>query len=177
MQGILHILDCIDRWLSRTVRFVATLLMAAIFVMFLLNVFVRFVPVHNFTQTDDWIQFCLIWMIFLGAEELVRIRGHFVVDFLAERITNMAAKRALTILVCAVELVTYALIAWFGFIWVMKSHAHMQAIPWMQVRWMYMALPVSATLMTLYATRDFLRVLCGLPRKPAEEDWEEKAEA
>lgn len=33
----------------------------------LLNVFVRFMSIYNFTQTNDWIQFCLIWMIFLSS--------------------------------------------------------------------------------------------------------------
>ena len=55
-----------DHWVGMAARGIASAALAAIFVMFLLNVFVRFVPVYNFTQTDDWIQICLIWMIFLG---------------------------------------------------------------------------------------------------------------
>ncbi|MBM6703237.1 TRAP transporter small permease subunit [Sutterella massiliensis] len=135
--------------------------MAMIFIMFILNVFVRFVPVYNFTQTDDWIQICLIWMIFLGAQELVRTRNHFVVDFLADRIKNRQVKLALQIVVCLIELATYAVIAWFGFVWVIKSNSYMQSIPWMQVRWMYLAIPVSATFMTLYAVRDLILTFQG----------------
>lgn len=142
-------------------RIICTILMAMIFIMFILNVFVRFVPVYNFTQTDDWIQICLIWMIFLGAQELVRTRNHFVVDFLADRIKNRQVKRALQIVVCLIELATYAVIAWFGFVWVIKSNSYMQSIPWMQVRWMYLAIPVSATFMTLYAVRDLILTFQG----------------
>nr|WP_239477538.1 TRAP transporter small permease [Sutterella massiliensis] len=151
----------LDEGFSKAVRIICTILMAMIFIMFILNVFVRFVPVYNFTQTDDWIQICLIWMIFLGAQELVRTRNHFVVDFLADRIKNRQVKLALQIVVCLIELATYAVIAWFGFVWVIKSNSYMQSIPWMQVRWMYLAIPVSATFMTLYAVRDLILTFQG----------------
>lgn len=158
---MIDFLKKLDEGFSKAVRNICTILMAMIFIMFILNVFVRFVPVYNFTQTDDWIQICLIWMIFLGAQELVRTRNHFVVDFLADRIKNRQIKRALQIVVCLIELATYAVIAWFGFVWVIKSNSYMQSIPWMQVRWMYLAIPVSATFMTLYAVRDLILTFQG----------------
>lgn len=158
---MIDFLKKLDEGFSKAVRIICTILMAMIFIMFILNVFVRFVPVYNFTQTDDWIQICLIWMIFLGAQELVRTRNHFVVDFLADRIKNRQIKRALQIVVCLIELATYAVIAWFGFVWVIKSNSYMQSIPWMQVRWMYLAIPMSATFMTLYAVRDLILTFQG----------------
>lgn len=158
---MIDFLKKLDEGFSKAVRIICTILMAMIFIMFILNVFVRFVPVYNFTQTDDWIQICLIWMIFLGAQELVRTRNHFVVDFLADRIKNRQIKRALQIVVCLIELATYAVIGWFGFVWVIKSNSYMQSIPWMQVRWMYLAIPVSATFMTLYAVRDLILTFQG----------------
>ena len=45
--------------------------------------------------------------------------------------------------------------------WVIKSNSYMQSIPWMQVRWMYLAIPVSATFMTLYAVRDLILTFQG----------------
>ena len=155
----MEILGKLDNAFSRFVRIVCTALMAAIFLMFILNVFVRFVPVYNFTQTDEWIQICLTWMIFLGAQELVRTRNHFAVDFLAERLRNRSVRKCLKTVVCAIEIVTYAVIAWYGVVWVMKSHAYMQSIPWLQVKWMYAALPFSAFFMTIYGIRDLIQVL------------------
>lgn len=149
----------LDNVFSRLIRVVCTILMAAIFLMFILNVFVRFVPIYNFTQTDEWIQICLIWMIFLGAQELVRTRNHFAVDFLAERVRKGTVRKWLKFIVCLIEVVTYAVIAWYGVVWVMKSHAYMQSIPWLQVKWMYAALPFSAFFMTLYGLRDLVQIL------------------
>ena len=55
MSAVMNLLKAADRCVSVTARTVSTLALAGIFVMFIANVFVRFVPVYNFTQTDDWI--------------------------------------------------------------------------------------------------------------------------
>ena len=153
-----------DHWVGMTARGIASAALAAIFVMFLLNVFVRFVPVYNFTQTDDWIQICLIWMIFLGARELVRTRSHFVVDVLTERLSGTDAGRAARIAVTLIELVMYAVICWYGWVWVLRSQAYFQSIPWLQVRWAYAAIPVSAGFMTIYGVRDFVEAVVNFCR-------------
>ena len=149
-----------DQAVSRITRMICIVALGAIVVMFLANVFVRFIPIYNFTQSDDWIQICLIWMIFLGAQELVRTRNHFVVEVMTERLEGRVAKicRAL---VCAIELVTYVLICYYGIIWVMRAHAYMQSIPWMQVKVAYAAIPVSAFFMSCYALRDFILAIRG----------------
>ena len=158
------ILKTLDRWVSFIARAAAAAALAAIFVMFLANVFVRFVPVYNFTETDDWIQICLIWMIFLGAQELVRTRSHFVVDVLTERLSGTATGRLMRVIVTGIELVMYAIICWYGWVWVMRSQAYFQSIPWLQVRWAYAAIPVSAFFMTIYGIRDVALALVNLCR-------------
>ena len=131
MSSLLSLLRAGDELLSRVVRAICVVAMASIFIMFILNVFVRFVPIYNFTQTDDWIQFALVWMIFLGAQELVRTRNHFVVDLFTDRLRDRLSGRILRVIVCAIELATYAVICYYGWIWVMRSNATMQSIPWM----------------------------------------------
>lgn len=158
---MIDFLKTLDEGFSKGVRLVCTFLMAMIFIMFILNVFVRFVPVYNFTQTDDWIQFCLIWMIFLGSLDLVRSRGHFVVDFLADKIQNQRTKSSLKLIVTLIEFTTYSIITYFGIIWVLRSNSYMQSIPWMEVRWMYAAIPFSAFFMSIYSFRDIVLLLTG----------------
>lgn len=151
----MNVLLKLDALVSKVARALCVFSLAAIVVMFLLNVFVRFVPIYNFTQTDDWIQLFLVWMIFLGAQELVRTRNHFVVEVLTERMTGMTGHVA-RIIVCVIELITYAVICYYGWIWVFKSQAYMQSIPWMQVKVCYAAIPVSAFFMTCYGVRDLV---------------------
>lgn len=154
MQDFFHILKTIDLWISRIVRTVCIAFLAAIFVLFLANVFVRFVPIYNFTQTDDWIQLFLVWTIFLGAQELVRVRGHFVVDVLTERVSGTLFGRWIRTAVCLIELITYLIVFLFGVEWVIRARAYMQSIPWMQIRWVYCAIPFSAFFMSCYSLRD-----------------------
>lgn len=146
---------------SRVTQAACTFFLAAIFVMFLLNVFVRFVPIYNFTQTDDWIQFCLIWMIFLAAAELVRTKNHFVVDVATSQIASPGVKRVMRVAVLLIELVTYVVICRYGVVWVMRSNAHMQSIPWMEVRYVYLAIPVSAFFMAVFAVKQLAETVTG----------------
>ena len=137
MSAVMNLLKAADRCVSVTARTVSTLALAGIFVMFIANVFVRFVPVYNFTQTDDWIQILLVWMIFPGAMELVRTRGHFVVDVITDRVAGTNFGHCCRLAVTVIELVTYALICWYGIVWVLRAQATFQSIPWLQVRWAY----------------------------------------
>lgn len=158
MNRIWYYLEKAELLISNVAKAVCVFCLMAIFVMFIANVFVRFVPIYNFTQTDDWIQICLIWMIFLGAQELVRTRSHFVVDVLSEHLGDGHFRRMIHAVVATIELVTYAVICWFGVIWVNRAHSYFQSIPWLEVRWAYAAIPVSAFLMTLYALKHFIEV-------------------
>ena len=168
MSAVMNLLKAADRCVSVTARTVSTLALAGIFVMFIANVFVRFVPVYNFTQTDDWIQILLVWMIFPGAMELVRTRGHFVVDVITDRVAGTNFGHCCRLAVTVIELVTYALICWYGIVWVLRAQATFQSIPWLQVRWAYAAIPVSAFFMTIYGVRDLiLAVRAFLPAKSA----------
>lgn len=174
MSSLLSLLRAGDELLSRVVRAICVVAMASIFIMFILNVFVRFVPIYNFTQTDDWIQFALVWMIFLGAQELVRTRNHFVVDLFTDRLRDRLSGRILCVIVCAIELATYAVICWYGWIWVMRSNATMQSIPWLEIRYVYLALPVSAFFMTVFSLKDLVETVTGWSAKDDEdEDGEE----
>ena len=139
-----------------TAKTISVCSLVVIFTLFVLNIFVRFVPIYNFTQSDDWIQLFLVWMIFPGAMELVRTRNHFVVDVLTEKLYGTTAAKIFRLLVTLIELVTYVLICWFGWVWVMRAHATFQSIPWLEVRWAYAAIPVSAFFMSLYGMRDFI---------------------
>lgn len=159
VNALLTLLRTLDRVVSLVARSVSVFCLAAIFVLFLANIFVRFVPIYNFMQTDDWIQIFLVWMIFPGAMELVRTRSHFMVDVLTERIAGTQMGRICRLIVALIELATYALICWYGWVWVMRAQATFQSIPWLQVRWAYAAIPVSAFFMTIYGCRDVILAL------------------
>ena len=153
-----------DHWVGMTARGIASAALAAIFVMFLLNVFVRFcagLQLHadgrldsDLPHLDD----------FPGGAGIVRTRSHFVVDVLTERLSGTDAGRAARVAVTLIELVMYAVICWYGWVWVLRSQAYFQSIPWLQVRWAYAAIPVSAGFMTIYGVRDFVEAVLNFCR-------------
>ena len=153
---VMDFLERMDKAVSMTAKTISVCSLVVIFTLFVLNIFVRFVPIYNFTQSDDWIQLFLVWMIFPGAMELVRTRNHFVVDVLTEKLYGTTAAKIFRLLVTLIELVTYVLICWFGWVCVMRAHATFQSIPLLEVRSAYAAIPVSAFFMSLYGMRDFI---------------------
>ena len=103
-----------------------------------------------------------------ASRELVRTRGHFVVDVITDRVAGTNFGHCCRLAVTVIELVTYALICWYGIVWVLRAQATFQSIPWLQVRWAYAAIPVSAFFMTIYGVRDLiLAVRAFLPAKSA----------
>ena len=66
-------------------RSIASVCLGIVFALFILNIATRLPFItYNPKWIDETIQFFLVWMIFLGSAELVRTRGHFVVDILTD---------------------------------------------------------------------------------------------
>ena len=167
MNALLDLLRRCDAVISRVTRLICIASMMIIFVMFLANVFVRFVPIYNFKETDEWTQLFLVWVIFFGAQELVRTRSHFVVDVLTDRMAGTALGRQCRVIVTIIEFIMYLAICWYGFVLVSRAQSYMLAITWMQKRWFYLVIPVSAFFMSCYALRDIVQAFIALKKGDA----------
>lgn len=137
-----------------------------VFVLFILNVVTRlpFIP-YNPTWVDETIQFFLVWTIFLGAAELVRIHGHFVVDILTDKFHGTGMGRILAVLSNCLMLLTYAVIFYFGVRLCLNSNATMYTLPFMKRSYYYSCIPVSEFFMMLYAFRDLLLSIWDIATK------------
>ncbi len=166
MNTFLHCLGTLDRFVSLTVRTICTVSMMIIFVLFLANIFVRFVPIYNFTTTDEWTQLFLVWTIFFGAQELVRTKSHFIVDVLTDKVVGTRTGQILAVVSAVISIAMYAAICVFGVILVNRSQASMQTIPYMKISYFYACIPVSAFFMTLYGIRDLVQALGKRPTPP-----------
>ena len=56
MRSISLFLGRLDKYVSMIAKIICVFSLVMIFTLFILNVFVRFVPIYNFTQTDDVIR-------------------------------------------------------------------------------------------------------------------------
>ncbi|MBO6258668.1 MAG: TRAP transporter small permease [Succinivibrio sp.] len=181
----MELLKFLDKLISKVTRGICIVSMAIIFFLFLLNVFVRIfndiirtinglgqswfglaegdnlinIMIPNFSQSDGWIQLFLVWVIFLGAQELVRTRGHFVVDVITDRLVGTHLGKMFRVISTIIEFIMYAVICYYGFVLVERANAYMLEIPWMQKRWYYMVIPVSAFFMSCYSIRDVIAAI------------------
>ena len=48
---------------------------------------------------------------------------------------------------------------YYGWVLVGRAQAYMQSIPWLQMKYFYAVIPVSATFMTMYAIRDVIQAI------------------
>lgn len=176
MQAFLNVLNGCDRVITKIVRWICIISMMLIFIMFLMNIFVRFVPIYNFTQTDEWTQLLLVWVIFFGAQDLARTKGHFIVDVLTDRLVGTTLGYIFKIISAAIELTLYITICYFGFKLVGRSVAYMQTIHWLQIRYFYLVIPVSAFFMSIYSLRDLIMAIMGRQIQPPNAAQEAKDE-
>lgn len=138
-------------------RSIASVCLGIVFALFILNIATRLPSItYNPKWIDETIQFFLVWMIFLGSAELVRTRGHFVVDILTDHFHGTATGRVLAVISTALMLVTYAVIFYFGVRLCMKSDAAMYTLHFMKKSYFYSCIPVSAFFMALFTMRDLI---------------------
>lgn len=147
----------LEEILGKVLRAGASICLGVVFVLFILNIATR-IPffTYNPTWIDETIQFFLVWMIFLGAAELVRIRGHFVVDILTDKMHGTLTGRIMALISTALMLTVYAVVLFFGIRLCLQSSAVMYTLPFMKKSFYYACVPVSAFFMVLFTLRDFV---------------------
>lgn len=147
----------VEEAIGKVLRGVSAACLGIVFVLFILNVATR-LPFFNYTPTwiDETIQFFLVWSIFTGAAELVRIRGHFIVDVLTDKLHGTAAGQISAVISSFLMLAVYSIILFFGIRLCMKSNAAMYTIPFMKKSYFYSCIPVTAVFMVLFTLRDLI---------------------
>lgn len=96
-------------------RGLAAFCLFVVFLLFLLNICTRLPFITwNPTWIDEVIQFFLVWMIFLGAMELARTGGHFMVDILTDKLHGTLLGRIFRIVSTLIMLFTYGIIFFFS---------------------------------------------------------------
>jgi TRAP-type C4-dicarboxylate transport system permease small subunit len=153
-----------DRILGTALRFICIVSMAVIFVLYILNVFIRFFPVVNLTVTDEIVEMLTGWVIFFGAAELQREGKHFALDFLVKKIENRLGGKLIQILVYCISMVFICVMLYYGFDLYGRSFSVSTTLR-IPKRVFYVCVPLSAILMGIYMTRDAVKIILSL-RKP-----------
>ncbi|MDT8900565.1 TRAP transporter small permease [Anaeroselena agilis] len=146
----------LDKILGCLLRGGSVALLAAIFVILIANVFVRFFPVTSFGWFDEIIEMLIAWFVFLGAAALWRENEHFVVSFLPDHLKGKTAGHLLDIVVSIVSLAFLAIFTYYSLNLTMRAQDWTPIIN-MPKKLLYASMPFSGALMIVYSVRNIIR--------------------
>lgn len=163
-------------------RYAVALLMTFLSGAILLNVVTRFLgaPIY---WIDEFAVYCMVWLTFVGASTMTRLRLDFAVTMLSERLSNKHAAmlRIVSTVIVVIFALALALMCWiwldpigiaragfdaraysgqtFNFIYTERT----QTLNW--PTWvLYMILPIFAVSMTIHAIANLLEDIGVVPR-------------
>lgn len=166
MNCIKKILYQSDLILGSTLRWICILSLIGIFVLYIINVFVRFLPITNLKVTDEIVEMLMGWVVFFGAAALQRERKHFALDFIIQKIEGHVSGKLINILVYLLSMLFIGVLFYYGFDLFNRSNG-LSAILRIPRGIFYVCVPISALIMGIYMTRDVVKVFASF-RKPKE---------
>jgi TRAP-type C4-dicarboxylate transport system permease small subunit len=155
-----------DHILGIALRTVCILSMAVIFILYILNVVIRFFPIINLTVTDEIVEMLTGWVIFFGAAELQREGKHFALDFLVKKIENRLSGKLIQIFVYVISMVFMYVVMYYGFDLYSRSFSVSTTLR-IPKRMFYVCVPLSAILMSIYMTRDAVKIILSFRKQKA----------
>lgn len=150
MTGVVSRLDSGLGW---TLRGIAIVCLAGLFVLILVNVTARTFSFAGFAWFDEIVQGLFAWMVFMGAAALWREGEHFRVDWLETKLGTGPAGTALSIVVTFLSLGLLVAMTCYGYDLTARSRA-LTPILKMPTGLFYAAIPISGAVMVLYSLRD-----------------------
>lgn len=151
-------LDRAEAALGFALRFLASLSFAALMLLVATNVAGRTLGLPEIAWVAEGVEFLFAWMIFLGAAELWRDRGHFAVDILLGALPEGAPRWALRFCVTVACLAFVLGLFWYGLRLAMDATALTPILELPMSAW-YASVPVSAAVMVVSSVRDIVLLL------------------
>lgn len=139
----LRVVDHITAWAIGLMLLVITLVLFT-------NAMARYFAGFTIIGGEELARCLMVWMTFLGAYLLVRVRGHVAIDLLSKALTGRWAA-ALNTVIALVGVITCAYVAYLGWIFadrIFSSGQRMSSLPFAR-GWFALPVPVGFGLMTL----------------------------
>lgn len=160
-MGLLALVDRFVRGYTRVAWELTALLLAALSINIVVQVFFRYVLHRPLTSADESARFLLIWITFLGAVVPLERGNHFVVELLADALPQ-PIRRA--VLVFANLVVLWMLVIFIREGSLLATLNMRQISPAMGVPFgiVYASIPIGGGLMLGVVLRDILRASLGV---------------
>ena len=156
--------------IDRVVRFLLVVLMSAIVIDVLLQVFSRYLFNAPLSFTDELASFLLIWLGLLGAAYATGENQHLAIDLLAMRVSP-ASQRRLEVIVAGLVVVFALAVLIMGGSWLVYTgflFGQLSASLQLSLGYVYLILPIAGVLITYYSIDNTFRRHQPTPNSPPE---------
>ncbi len=162
-------LRAVDRIVGLALRIVSVCCLVILLLLLAGNVLNRFVvPLSglrkfSFGWFDEIVEWSFAWMVFFGAAALWREKEHFIVDWLSSKLKGKTGGYLLSVLLELISLSFFLVFAIYS--WSLTARAS----DWTPIfklpkKLLYLCLPASGVLMSIYSIRNLFESLSELTR-------------
>lgn len=152
MMRLLYMLDNAMGWFLKGVT---VLMLVLLFIILTGNVFFRWVPLMSMGWFDEIVQLCFAYMVFIGAAAVWRDRQHFKIDWIESKLKGKPVGEAIRMFVDLISLLFFVYLTYYGWLLVLRT-TDLTPIFQFPRRVLYICIPFSGAVMTVYAARDIL---------------------
>ncbi|MCG7602204.1 TRAP transporter small permease [Halomonas sp. McH1-25] len=150
-------------WVDQCCRFLVAVGVLAMIMAIIIQISLRYFSGISIGGTSEIARFSFVWVTFLGSASAFRQRRHLSIDLIAGLLGPRSSK-LLDTLLCALALLACYYLARYGM--ELTQRTWTQNSPTLELRmgYIYLAIPVSASLIAIYAACDIIRQGCELIR-------------
>jgi len=155
-----QVLSIAHDWLIHTFKFIAGLIVLAIFVLITLDVLLPLVGIQPWDGTLGVVEYGLLWFTILAAPWLARIKGHVFIDAVAVMLPP-AVKKVTAKIAYLVAITGSLMLAYYSWLLLVESYVDenidersIELMLW----WIYAPMPICFALVAI----EFIRYLVGI---------------
>jgi TRAP-type C4-dicarboxylate transport system permease small subunit len=146
-------LAALDRVVGRLLRWGSVALLGLVFVLLIINAFLRFFPIVQLGWFDEVVELLVAWMVFLGAAALWREHEHFAITFFPDLFRSKPSGRVLDVVLNLLALFFVGVFTWYSLNLTLRVGDWTPVIN-MPKKLLYASMPVSGLFMIAYSLRD-----------------------
>ena len=112
---------------------------------------IRTFPVANLSWSDEIVEWCFSWMVFMGTAAIWKDNSHFRLEFLLN-VVHGRLKRCLEAVIEVANIAFMGVFTYFGFILTWRASDRSPILEWPRPVW-YVCIPLSGAIMLYYSLK------------------------
>lgn len=158
---MMQLLIRIDSWAGKLIKGISIFCASTLFILLLLNVAARFFHINSFPWLDEVVEWSFSWLVFFGAAALWREGEHFRIDWIIKKLEKFRLGKWYLLFPEVLTLCFFAAMTWYATIHTMKA-TQWTSILRISKRLLYLCIPASGGIMTLYSIRKIVILILTL---------------